>query len=273
MRAHFAASVVAVLMLTLVAGTGCSTVIRPTRPDEPLAAVGGPLAGVRFDGESTVLREPGMPLSPSRSWQREVGNYAATSLNTILSTNEDAPAARTIVTFDLASPSVIQIGTWKEMTIGLSSTLPDGTVVKSEPLSGNIDDPFEYALLTGASIGGTVLDATAAISILLFVFTQNPLIGLVALTSLVGGITLHVGQSVGQYVIAAREEGRWSNLFAQALAQHAEDIRKAVQRNGGVRAAPPAPPSAAPSLPAPGATPDPADPTAPPPLLDDSKDI
>jgi hypothetical protein len=265
-----------VAIAAFVAATGCSTVIRPTRPDAPIAAVGDSLKGVRFDGSETVLREPGMPLAPSRSWQREVANYTATSLNTLLSAPEDAPVAHTVITFDLASPSVIQIGTWKEMTIGLSSTLPDGTVVKSELLTGNIDDPIEYALITGASVGGTVLDAVAAISILLFVFTQQPLVGLVALTALVGGISLHIAQSVGQYVIASNEEKRWSNLYAQALARHADDIRRAVVKNGGIRPTPAAPPPGAPAVPGPGAPPgttDPADPNAPPPLLDDGKDV
>jgi hypothetical protein len=269
-----------ILALLLLAGstlsTGCSTVIRPTRPDTPLQP-GTPLAGVRFDGEETSLREPGMPLSPSRGWQREVSNYTATSLNALLATKEDAPAARTVVTFDMASPSVIQIGTWKEITIGVSSTLPDGTVVKSAPITGHIDDSLEYGVLTAASVGGTVLDATAAISILLFFVTrpQVPMIGLLALSSLVGGIALHVAHSIGQYVVAANEEGRWSNLYAGALAQHAEDIRRTVQKNGGIKPPIPAQPTGPPKLtPAPPIGPsDPADPSAPPPMLDDTKEL
>src|SRR4051794_21061663 len=105
-RALNAAAVV-VIVAAVAGGAGCSTIIRPTKPDTPLTALGEPLAGVRFDGEETVLREPGMPLSPSRSWQREVSNYTATALNTVLSTKEDAPTAHTVVSFDMASPSVI----------------------------------------------------------------------------------------------------------------------------------------------------------------------
>src|SRR3954464_6114833 len=122
--------------IAISAGAGCSTITRPTKPDSPLTAMGSPVMGFRFDGEETVLREPGMPLSPSRSWQREVSNYTATSLNLLLTTAEEAPNARTIVSFDMASPSVIQIGTWKELTIRLTTTLPDGTVVKSDPVVG-----------------------------------------------------------------------------------------------------------------------------------------
>ncbi len=257
-----------VIAVAVAAGSGCSTIIRPTKPDTPLAAAGTPLAGARFDGEETILREPGMPLSPSRSWQREVSNYTATSLNTILRTKDEAPAAHTVVSFDMASPSVIQIGTWKEMTITLTTTLPDGTVVKSKPVIGNIDDPLEYGLMTAASVGGTVLNATGTIAIILFFFTgtSNPTLGFVAIGALIGGILLSVGQSVGQYFVAANEETRWSNLYAGALQQHAADIRKAAAHPAPKPTPPPAPPQppATTTKPPPGPT-DPSD--APPPLL------
>ena len=261
------AALVAVAAVAAVWATGCSTIIRPTKPDTPLTALGPPLAGARFDGEETVMREPGMPLSPSRSWQREVQNYTATSLNTMLSTSEEAPNAHTVVSFDMASPSVIQIGTWKEMTITLTTTLPDGTVVKSQPVTANIDDPIEYALMTTASVGGTVLNAVGTISIILVFFggglSANPALLTVAIGSLVGGILLSVGQSVGQYFVAANEEKRWSNLYAKALTQHAADIR-----HGGVlpKKRPPstAPPPEKPPVKPPGPT-DPSD--APPPPL------
>jgi hypothetical protein len=265
MRASLALTILAVAACF---GSGCSTVIRPTKPDTPLAAVGAPLQSVRFDGEETILREPGMPLSPSRSWQREVQNYTATSLNTILQTQEDAPAARTVVSFDMASPSAIQIGTWKEITIALTTTLPDGTVVKSQPVTGNIDDALEFALVTGASVGGTVLNATGTVAIILFFLTQEPALGIVAIGALVGGILLSIGQSVGQYFVASNEEKRWSNLYAQALLAHAEDVRKA--QLGPKRPLPTPPPPAAPptATPPPGPS-DPSD--APPPLLEPAR--
>ena len=249
------------------AGTGCSTIIRPTKPDTPFAAAAGePLAGARFDGEETILREPGMPLSPSRSWQREVANYTATSLNTILQTKDEAPNARTVVSFDMASPSVIQIGTWKEMTITLTTTLPDGTVIKSQPVVGNIDDPLEYALMTATSVGGTVLNATGTVAIILFFFSANTggynaTLGLIAVGALVGGILLSIGQSVGQYFVAANEEKRWSNLFAKAIAAHAIDVRKASL--GPHRPPPEPPPTTVPTPPKPS-----TDPSDVPPLLD-----
>lgn len=251
--------------LALVLGAGCSTVMKPTRPDPPLVADGAPLAGVRFDGESTTLREPGLPLSPNRSWQREVQNYTASSLNTLLGTTEEAPAARTVVSMDLAGPSAIQIGTWKEMTVTLSSTLPDGSVVKSEPVSGNIDDGLEYALTTGLGVGGTVLDVTSAIAFIVLFIAPSPEVMILAVGALVGGLALNITQSSSQYFVSFSEERRWSNLYAKALAQHAQDIRKGIGKGPPAGARVPTPPPLAPPLPAPG----PADPSdAPPPLLD-----
>ncbi len=262
-RPHVGELALGVVISTAMFCAGCSTVLRPTRPDTPLAADGAAsVAAVRFDGASTVLREPGMPLSPSRSWQREIANYTANSLNTVLSTSDAAPVAKTVVTFDLSSPSVIQIGTWKEISIQLASTMPDGSVVKSAPVVGNIDNTLEYALVTAASVGGTVLDATAAIAILVYVVSAPspaaPLIGVVALGALLGGVTLHIAQSAGGYVIAANEEKRWSNLFAQAIRAHAVDVRAAVAKGLGT-------PKATPTQ---NGKPDPADPSAPPPLLE-----
>ena len=262
MRSHVALFVVVACAL----GSGCSTLVRPTKPDTPLTAIGPSVGGeVRFDGEETILREPGMPLSPSRAWQREVQNYTATSLNTLLTTSEDAPNARTVVSFDMASPSVIQIGTWKEIEMLLTTTLPDGTVVKSAALVGHIDDPLEYALMTGASVGGTILNAVGTVAIILFFFTSgtgaNVGLGVVAIGSLVGGILLSIGQSVGQYFVAANEEKRWSNLYAQALTQHAADVRKAL---AGPRKPPPVAPKV--DVPQPTSPLDPSD--APPPLLE-----
>ena len=252
------AALVALAVLAVL-GSGCSTVIKPTRPDPPLVADGPPLAGVRFDGESTVLREPGMPLAPSRAWQREVQNFTATSLNTLLTTPDDAPAARTIATMDLAGPSALQIGTWKEMTVSLTSTLPDGTVVKSEPITGNIDDGFEYALTTGLGVGGTVLDVTSAVAFLFLFIAPSPQVLIIAIGSLVGGLALNITQSSSQYFVAASEERRWSNLYAAALTAHARDVRKRIGTGP-----PPRPPSTTPKAP-PGPT-DPSD--APPPLLE-----
>ena len=247
-----------VIVALVVVGSGCSTIIKPTRPSNPLGADGrAGLPGVRFDGEEVQIREPGMPLSPSRTWQREVANHTATSLNTLLSTDDNAPTAHTVVSFDLAGPSVIQIGTWKEMTITLISTLPDGSVVRSAPMTGNIDDALEYAAITGLGIGGTILDVTAGISSIFFVFSPSFLTGAVFIGALLGGLALNLVQSGSQYLIAGSEEKRWSDLFAQALKQHATDIRAGIGK-GPPPATTKTPPPVGPSR----------DPSDLPPLLD-----
>jgi hypothetical protein len=249
----------------VIVGTGCSTIIKPTRPSEPLKADGrGSLPGVRFDGEEVQIREPGMPLSPSRSWQREVANHTATSLNNVLTTDENAPAARTVVSFDLAGPSVIQIGTWKEMTISLTSTRPDGSVVRSTPLTGNIDDALEYAAVTSLGVGGTILDVTAGISSIFFVFSPSFVTGAVFIGALLGGLALNLAQSGSQYLVAGSEEKRWSDLYAKALAQHATDVR------AGIGKGPPPSTTKTPLTPLTPLVPS-RDPSDPPPLLEPPK--
>ena len=254
------------VVVLLILGTGCSTIIKPTRPSNPLASDGlGQLPGVRFDGEEVQIREPGMPLSPSRSWQREVANHTATSLNALLSTDDNAPNARTVVSFDLAGPSVIQIGTWKEMTISLISTLPDGSVVRSAPLTGNIDDGLEYAAVTSLGVGGTILDVTAGISSIFFVFSPSLLTGAIFIGALIGGLTLNLAQSGSQYLVAGSEEKRWSDLYATALTQHAKDIRAGIGKGPPPSTKPLTP--LTPTTPTTPTTPS-RDPSDPPPLLE-----
>jgi hypothetical protein len=256
------------LVACLVPCMACTTIVRPTRPSSPLVSDGAPVTDLRFDGDEIQIREPGMPLSPSRNWQREVANYAAGALNEALSTEELAPTVKTIVTFDLASPTALQIGPWKEMTIGMTSTLPDGTVVKSKPVVGPIDDVVEYGVVTGMGIGGTVLDVTAGAASIFFIFSPSFVTGAVFLGALVGGLALNVGQTGAQYVFALNEEVRWSDLFATALRAHAADVRAQRGRGPPLRSAP-SPPSRAPSsTTSTPALPDPADPSTPPPLLD-----
>jgi outer membrane biosynthesis protein TonB len=248
-----------VVVVATCAG-GCSTVIKPTRPSNALAELDAPPTGLRFDGEEVALREPGMPVSPSRTWQREVQNYTASQLSSLLGENETGPVARTIVTFDLAAPSSFQIGTWKEMTIGLTTTLPSGVVVKSEPVVGNIDDPIEYAGATALGVGGTILDVTAGVASIFFLFDRTPTSFFIFAAALVGGLTLNIAQSGAQYLVAASEEVRWSDLFQRALVAHARDIRA-----GLLRPAPTPLPQANPNV-VPPLSRDPVDP--PPPLLD-----
>lgn len=277
MQGHRYIGLVFVLLVATLS-SACSTIIRPTRPSDPLQSVGD-VSRFRFDGEYVQLREPGMPLANSRAWQREVANYTATTLNEMLDTPETAPPVQTIVVFDLASPSAIQIGTWKEMTIEMTTQLPSGRVVKSEPVTENIDDPIEYFLLNGMIFAGSALDVTAAIASLVFVFTQNPYACGCFIGSLVLGLSLNIGQSIAAYVIAGSEETRWSNLYQRALTQHARDIVEAqalgpppagqqLPLGSGFTPSPaPFPAPSSPTTPTP--TPPPAgEPPPPPPLLD-----
>ncbi len=255
-------------LASVLGGSACSTVVRPTRPSAAVMLEGAPLPGVRFDGEEVQVREPGMPVAPSRAWQREVGNYTASALNTAIGADDTAPAAQTIVSFDLAGPSAFQIGTWKEMTITLTSTLPDGTVVRSAPMTANIDNGFEYALVTSMGVGGTILDVTAGIASIFFIFQPSFLTGGIFIGALLGGLALNVGQSTAQYFVAISEEGRWSDMYADALRVHARDVRTQIGKGPPPRPAPkiapPPPLSPVPTSPTP--VNDPSEP--PPPLAD-----
>lgn len=286
MQAHRVLPLLLVLLLATLSGA-CSTVIKPTRPSDPLQQI-GEVSRFRFDSEYVQLREPGMPLANSRAWQREVQNYTATTLNEILSTPDTVPPVQTIVVFDLASPSAIQIGTWKEMTIELTTMLPSGRVVKSKAVTENIDDPIEYFLLHGLMFTGSVLDVAVAIgTLILFVGLPGLVSGGWACGCLIAGLLVGLGlnasQTLAAYLIAGSEETRWSNLYQRALVQHARDIQAALA--AGPSLAPPAPaprapvppstssPSPAPASPSstsPAAPDDPAGapPPPPPPILD-----
>ena len=271
MQRHRYVVLLFVLAFALVE-SACSTVIKPTRPSDPLEPV-GQVSRFRFDSEYVQLREPGMPLANSRAWQREVQNYTASTLNELLDTPETAAPVQTIVVFDLASPSAIQIGTWKEMTIELTTMLPSGRVVRSEAVTENIDNPFEYFIATGLTVTGSFLDVAVAIgTIILFVGLPGLLSSGWAcgclIAGLVVGLALNLGQTLAAYLIAGSEETRWSNLYQRALTQHARDIERALA------AGPALPPQPAPSSTTPGAPggrPPPVGaepPPPPPPILD-----
>lgn len=258
MQGHRYAFLLSVLALALL-GSACTTLIKPTRPTEPLEPV-GQVSQVRFDGEFVQLREPGMPLASSRAWQREVQNYTATTLNELLDTEDAAPPAQTIVVFDLASPGAFQLGTWKEMTIELTTRLPSGRVVRSEPITENIDDAFEWFALNGMAFTGSALDVVAAVASLLFVFTGEPWACGLFIGALVVGLSLNLGQSLAGFLVASSEERRWSNLYQRALTAHAHDIERALAEAPSQRA--PSPPSTPPLRPAPPSAPR-TPPTAP----------
>ena len=150
--------------------------------------------------------------------------------------------------------------------------MPDGTVVKSPFVVGNIDDGVEYALITAMGVGGGVLNVAAGVASIFFFFVQpTPITGIIFIGALLGGLTLSVGESVGQYVVAGKEEIRWSDLYVRALAAHANDVRAQIGRGPAVPRAPTLP-TYTPLLPPPPPLSSTPQPTAPPPpgVLDPS---
>jgi hypothetical protein len=244
----------------VVVASGCTTVLKPVRPSTPLTAEGSAVAGVRFDGEQTRIREPGVPVSPSSLWQREVANYTAASLNRALSTSDDAGAAATTVTFDLAAPPLIPLGPYQEMKMSLSSTLPDGRVVRSEAVTGHIDAWSERLVTGGLAVTGIAIDVFSVAAVLYFITTTSDLGGIVLLATLASNLVINLARGAADQIVVVSQEKRWSDLYAEALRKHARDVRQGL-----------GPPSSSVSSTKPSAVPgvpmDPSDAATPPPLL------
>jgi hypothetical protein len=236
------ASVLLVATFALLAfSTGCTTVIAPVRPSTPVVAEGPPLPGLRFDGEETRIREPGVPVSPSRLWQREVANYTAKSLNRALSTSDVAPAAETTASFDLTEPPSFSFEPSKQMKISLTSTLPDGSIVRSRPVEGAIGTLGEKLIVGSLGVGGAVMDIASLAAVLFFIASPDfGLNGAVLIGALALGLGMNLAQGVAEQLVAQAEEGRWSDLYAAALRAHAVDVRNGIGRGPppGTRAPP-----------------------------------
>ncbi|MBM4281770.1 MAG: hypothetical protein FJ137_13755 [Deltaproteobacteria bacterium] len=248
-------AVVVVIVVCGAASTGCVTTATPIRPTTPVVADGPRVAGLRFDGEQIRIREPGVPVSPDRRWQRSVANHAATALNRALSTTEVAPLAATTVTFDLAEPPAFAFGPHKDMTITLSTTLPDGGVVRSEPVRGLLDTWPEAALTGGLVATGIAFDLLSVVAVLYFL-ANSGLPGPVLLGALALGLGVNLAQAGADQFVALAEETRWSDLFADALRRHASEVRRRL----GAADGPPSSMGTRPSI-------DPSDVDGPPPAL------
>jgi len=226
-------------VLLLIMSTACATAMSPVHPTRDREA-GPPVSGVRFDGEQVVFREPAMPVASGNIWKREVANYTATTLNALVDAEETAPAARTAVTFEMHGPSVIQIGSWKEMTVSITTRLPDGRLVRSAPESAYLDSNLEYAAQQALTFGGPILDIAAFVAGIYFIFAQGSLVPSAGSTlpmycaCIVGlglaGLSLNAAQAGLQYLFASFEEQRWSDLYLRALEKHADDIRAELAR-------------------------------------------
>lgn len=281
----FSSRILAIALLVPVLG-GCATVMKPVHPSAK-PDIGDPVAGVRFDTDEVSFREPALPVSSGNIWKREVATYTADTLNDLLDAEGTAPVARTVVTFEMHGPSMVQFGTWKEMTVRLVTTLPDGRVVRSEPKSEYLDSNVEYVAQQCLVFGGPILDIGAfVLAIYMFttgaLTTTNPLAP-VFCGCLVGlafvGVSMNLAQGALQYAIAALEERRWSDLYLEALKEHAVDVRRTLATRAepprvitpplpGVPTAPPKdgqpsleplPPSQAPDIPPPPPLADPDD--------------
>jgi hypothetical protein len=220
---------VSLLPICLLFSIGCATTkTMPTHPSRA-AEKSEETSGVRFEAEEIRFREPVIPVSGGNLWRREVGNFTAEQLNTLLNTKPTGTLLRTTVIFEMHPASSLQIGSWKEMTVGLITYFPDGRVVESEAISAYIDNNFEFAIQQGFIFGGPVLEIASFIGAI-YILTQPVLFNVFTCGCILAvglsGVALNVAQGASQLVVAANEERRWSDLYMEALEQHAQDIRK-----------------------------------------------
>lgn len=211
---------------------GCATTksmpVHPTRDIEEAKAA----SSIRFDSEQIRFRDPIMTVSGGNLWKREVGAYTAEQLNTALNTTPGGTPVSTEVTFEMHPASTLQLGSWKEMTIQLTTFFPNGRVVESDKISAYIDNNFEFAVQQCFVFGGPVLEIASFVGAI-YVLTQPVLFnaftcGCILAVGL-SGVAMHLAQGVSQILVAANEERRWSDLYLDALEGHAQDIRDALK--------------------------------------------
>lgn len=262
---------------------GCATTLTPIYPSQDVTSSTVQTPGVRFSPEAVTFSEPGIPISTGNLWKRDVAVFAADRLNTLVGAAPGAPVVRTTVTFEMYGPTAFQVGSWKEMTVRLTSQLPDGRVVESAPKSAYIDSNLEYIAQQVLLFSGPIVEVGAFVfGIYLFsagiAYLTNPIFCGCLLALAFSGLALNLAQAGLQYVVAVLEERRTSDLFLDALTAHAADVHTAI--TVGVlplRQTPAAPtgeegPGVAPPSPASPLLP--LEPAPPPPdLLDDPADL
>ncbi len=264
------------LVLVALVSTGCATTMVPVHPSGA-ASIGQPVDGVRFDRDKITFREPGAPISTGHIWRREVAQYSADQLNTLIDADPAAPAAETTVTMELHTGSVLSLGSSKELTVTMATTLPDGRRVVSEPRSGFIDNNVEYLSQQCLIFAGPILEVVSFVVAIFMLANFGigliPTLGIGAtpgpgwalcgclLFSAATGLILNGVQLLVQNAVAFFQERRASDVFLDALSAHADDVRRAIQAPPPTKRAPPA------AMPAPADAPPPApadDPEGPP---------
>lgn len=234
-----------IFLAVLISGgvVGCATPIIPVMPSAHVHDTSPPVRGIRFSQETLHFREPGLPLSTGQQWRSTVGAFAADRLNAHISAEPSAPAATTTVTLDMISAGFLDVGGQTTLSIGLSSTLPDGRRVVTAAETSTIESDLEYCGSQCIAWGGPVFELGALVTSIIAISNLNlvfPVGGFLqgpqSLLILCGCMTFSAGLALvihgGQWLVStwlqqARQK-RASDLLSKACASHAEDVRRAI---------------------------------------------
>ncbi|MCC7072714.1 MAG: hypothetical protein IT383_15400 [Deltaproteobacteria bacterium] len=162
-------------------------------------------------------------------WQREVRAYTAEVLNRASALPEGAPLqshVRFSWSFDRR-----ELTGGNRVTIDLESVLPDGRVVRSQEIGGEVvlcDDGNATSSLGVLALTGLGTGLGVDLAMLALGATLNP-IG----WGLLGGALLLAASATGAGIVVdvgrvKAAEQRWSDLYLIALARHAADVRSVV---------------------------------------------
>lgn len=206
--------------------------IMPTRPSAALreTQAHAPIqTSARFNVERIVLEEPTFHEHHALQWQREVRAYTAEVLNRASDLPDGAPLqsrARFSWSFDRR-----YLSGGSSVTVELATMLPDGRVVTSQDVrgevvlwnDGNAPNFLSVLALTGLGTGLGVDVAMLALGATLSPIGWGLMGGALAVTAVVAAAD--VLADVGR--IRAAEQ-RWSDLYLIALTRHAADVRSVV---------------------------------------------
>ena len=108
----------------VLATLGCATPLKPIYPSGPVEAA-TKTWDVRFSPERVVVQEAGVPMSTGMIWKRDVATFTADRLNTMVGSSARGALMDTSVVLTLATAGGITFGSSKELSVSVTSVLPD----------------------------------------------------------------------------------------------------------------------------------------------------
>lgn len=248
-----------VLIGALALGAGCASTPQPRmRPDDALtrllpsehtmapihptptavlaAALPERAASQRFTAEHISVEEPSFHELHSLAWQRQLRDYTASALNRATAELPAGPPLETRARFTWTRNYRNSAAGGERVTIMLETALPDGRIVASKDVDGEVGLWNEVGPETALAFSGeTALGAALGVnlSMLVLVASTSPVAWALLGASLAVAATAGVTAVVVSVMRVSAVEQRWSDLYLKALRTHAADVR-AVLLEGGV---------------------------------------